>query len=105
MRRWTTGRSRRWPTEMSNSSYLTEVNRVSGGCWPRSDGGGGIGQERGQLLRGHRTGQQEALNPFALEQAKGEELLLGLDALGGDRAPQRAGQADQRGHDGLVAGV
>jgi hypothetical protein len=50
-------------------------------------------------------GEQEALDALAVEQPQGEQLILGLDALGGDRAPERPGQADQRGDDGLVTCV
>jgi len=48
------------------------------------------------------VGEQEALGALAVEQAQGDQLILGLDALGGHRAAERPSQADQRGDDRLV---
>jgi hypothetical protein len=88
---------------MSNSSYLTEVNRVSGGFCRLSSHGRRIGQQLGERVGGNRPGEQEALDALAVEQAQGDQLILCLDALGGHRAPERPGQADQRGDDRLIA--
>jgi hypothetical protein len=90
---------------MSNSSYLTEVNRVSGGFCRLSSHGRRIGQQLGQLTGGEGMGEQEALDALAVEQAQGDELVLGFDPLGGHRAAQRPGQADQRGDDRLITRV
>jgi len=88
---------------MSNSSYLTEVNRVSGGFCRLSSHGRRIGEQLGQLAGGDRPAEQEALGALAVEQAQGDQLVLGLDALRGHSAPERPGQADQRGDDRLIA--
>jgi hypothetical protein len=87
---------------MSNSSYLTEVNRVSGGFCRLSSHAGRIGQQLDQLVGRNGLGEQEALGALAVEQAQGDQLILGLDAFGGHAAPERAGQADQRGDDRLI---
>jgi hypothetical protein len=52
-----------------------------------------------------RTGEREALDALALEPAQRDQLILGLDAFGGDRAAECSGQADQRGDDRLIARV
>jgi hypothetical protein len=87
---------------MSNSSYLTEVNRVSGGFCRLSSRGRRIGHQFGQLFGSERMGEQETLDALAVEQAQGDQLILGLDPFGGHRAPERPSQADQRGDDRLV---
>jgi hypothetical protein len=87
---------------MSNSSYLTEVNRVSGGFCRLSSHGGRIGQQLSQLVGRKRVSEQEALDALAVEHAQCDQLILGLDPFGGHRAPERPGQADQRGDDRLV---
>jgi hypothetical protein len=87
---------------MSNSSYLTEVNRVSGGFCRLSSHARRVGQQLRQLLGRNGAGEQEALDALAVEHPQGDELILGLDPLGGHRASQRPGQADQRRDDRLV---
>jgi hypothetical protein len=71
---------------MSSSSYLTEVNRVTGGCCRPSDPAARRGQQRGEFLRVLRAAKQEALDALALEQAQSGQLVLGLDSFGVEQA-------------------
>ena len=64
-----------------------------------------VGDQSGQLLAGHGPGQVEPLGPGAAQAAEDGELLLGLDALGGDLEAERVGHGHDRGDERGVVGV
>ena len=61
--------------------------------------------EAAQVGGGLRRREEVALGLVAVERDQRDELLLGLDAFGGDAQAERVGQTDDRRDDRGVAGI